>query len=389
MTSRRRIAPLYTLKVEKETIKLAQAFTIARDSRDHVEVVLVTLHDPKTSVVLGKGEARAYARYNETPDSVIDDIEQCRQSIEAGKFPDSLHAAAANAVNCALIDAQCTKRGRPIADALAIKCWPDYVITGNTISLDTPDAMATQTRKLLANGAHILKIKLGSNEDGQNLTRLRRIVGAVKAHGVPDVKLSVDFNEGCVTMDGTPDIAHANDVIDFGATNGIQFLEQPFPEKYDHEDAPARLRYPVTKLDKKLPILADESYHTEDSLESVLGICGYRGINMKLAKTGGLKNGVAMVDHLIKHYPEALLSIGSMASSSLSAAADYSLVAYAMDRGAKVAFVDIDSPTLVGPENDRAHAMRMEGSKLFAPPPELWGGGKAIGYERKPMASLR
>eukprot|EP01034_Spumella_vulgaris_P036153 gene36153-44591_t len=143
----------------------------------------------------------------------------------------------------------------------------------------------------------------------------------------------------------------------YAKQHGVKFVEQPFPPKYDFPEEHNKTHpenliseayfHPLRLVDKcGLNVLADESCHDIDSLESILGKCCYDGVNLKLGKTGGLTNGMHFVDTVIRDYPRAWLGIGSMASSSLSAAADYLLASYALHKGANVVFIDIDSPTL-------------------------------------------
>jgi L-alanine-DL-glutamate epimerase-like enolase superfamily enzyme len=245
--------------------------------------------------------------------------------------------------------------------------------------------MAAQTKGLLESSATVIKIKLGSNNEANGniecLKKITQIIADFKSRHssamTPEIQLSIDFNEGCVRTDeqGTkvPDIAHCNEVLAFAAEHHIDFVEQPFPAGYDTKDVFAGLNK------HGVPILADESCHTADNLSAVLGDYGYDGVVMKLGKTGGLRNAIKMVDKMHAEYPDALLCVGSMASSSLASAADYALAAYAQKTGANLCRVDVDSPTLMGHQNDRAHCMEMKGGVLYAPPARLWGAGASAG----------
>lgn len=355
-------SPPYRLHLKVEHFDLARPFIISRGAKADLDLVTVELHDRKTGVLLGRGECRPYARYRETTDSICTAIEAARAPLERGIFPDTLHAAAANAVNCALLDATCKRNAQPIATTLQIGTLPPHMTTCVTVSVDTPAAMAAQTQHYLDSGATILKIKLGQ---GDNLPRLKAIAQQLAAHSRP-THLSLDFNESCTLPDGTPDLAQCNAVMAFAAAHQVRYVEQPFPQEYDTT---------VAHIQKHgVPVIADESCHDSASLPHLLENCGYDGVNLKLGKTGGLTRAIAMLDTLKTHYPHALVGIGSMLSSSLSAAADYTLAACAQAKGIPLISIDIDSPSLMGHAHDRPHALMLEGNCLHAPAPELWGG---------------
>ena len=95
-----------TLIVADERWPIAGAFTIARGSKTEAHVVVAQIAE---DAHLGRGEAVPYARYGESVDSVMAEIEQARAAIEAGADREALQAllpagAARNALDCALWD---------------------------------------------------------------------------------------------------------------------------------------------------------------------------------------------------------------------------------------------------------------------------------------------
>jgi L-alanine-DL-glutamate epimerase-like enolase superfamily enzyme len=109
-----------------------------------------------------------------------------------------------------------------------------------------------------------------------------------------------------------------------------------------------------------VPLCADESCHTRADLPRLAG--RYGCINIKLDKTGGLTEAVALL-----YDARALglkIMIGCMVSTSL-AMAPASLLAGAAD------FVDLDGPLLLA--GDRAPGLRYERDILHPPAPALWG----------------
>src|SRR5690606_22691927 len=102
------------------------------------------------------------------------------------------------------------------------------------------------------------------------------------------------------------------------------------------------------------------SVHDRGSLAGLAA--RYDAVNIKLDKTGGLTEALAMVAAA----REAGLGVfvGCMLATSLSMA-PASLAAQLAD------YVDLDGPLLLA--RDHAPALVYEGSRLMPPPPALWG----------------
>lgn len=108
------------LEVTTDSWPIEGGFTIARGSRTHAHVVVATLSDGAHK---GRGECVPYARYGETVEGVMADIERLRADIERGldrvALQDAMPAGAArNALDCAFWDLE-AKRGGTTAAALA------------------------------------------------------------------------------------------------------------------------------------------------------------------------------------------------------------------------------------------------------------------------------
>src|SRR5689334_16911554 len=219
-----------------ETWPLKETFRISRGSRTETRVVVVTVSDGKHT---GRGEAAPIRRYNQTPESVLAQIESLptgnnlnRESLQNFLPP----GAARNAVDCALwdLDAKCSgKRAWQIAN-VEMKA---EVTTSFTISLDTADKMGLKAK--VHSAAPILKLKLGG--DGADVARVEAVRKAA-----PNYRLLVDANESW-----TPE--HFRDVAPKLKQLGVELIEQPFPASADDV---------LEKLDHPIPICADESCHT-------------------------------------------------------------------------------------------------------------------------------
>ncbi|MEO1194796.1 MAG: N-acetyl-D-Glu racemase DgcA [Pseudomonadota bacterium] len=319
------------IDVRSERFALAETFTISRGSKTHAEVITVEVtQDGKT----GRGECVPYGRYGETRAGVAADIAALPVDVTRAALQELMPAGAArNAVDCALWDLEAKIAGRRAWD-LAGRSAPDRVTTAFTLSLGAPAAMQAAAAKQ----AHrpLLKIKLGTPDDMPRLEAVRR--------GAPDAGIVVDANEGW-SADIYTDLApHLSRL-------GVLLVEQPLPAGDD--DALLGLARPV-------PVCADESCHDRAGLSALKD--KYDVINIKLDKTGGLTEALALKDAALA---EGFgIMVGCMVGTSLALAP-----ALVLTPGA--AFVDLDGPLLLA--EDRAHPLQIDGSQIYPPPVELWG----------------
>ena len=324
------------LTVRHESWPIAGSFTISRGSKTSAEVVVVTLEEDGA---VGRGECVPYARYGETLEGVMAALEAARPRIEAGLERDGIAAvleprAARNALDCALWDLEAKRRGQPLWQRLGME-EPQPLVTAYTLSLDTAEAMRAAAEK----AAHrpLLKVKLGRGEG--DLARLRAI-----REGAPASRLIVDANEGW-----KPEALPA--LLDTCAELGVVMVEQPLPAGNDGA---------LQGLRRAVPVCADESAHDRHGLGTLLG--KYDAINIKLDKTGGLTEALALAEAA---RAEGLqLMVGCMVATSLA-------MAPAMLVARHAAVVDLDGPLLLA--RDREPGIRFEGSRMFWPPRELWG----------------
>ena len=318
------------ITVQPETFQLAQVFTISRGSRSQAEVLTVRI---EKDGVIGWGECVPYARYGESLASVTTQIEAL-EDISYGELAEALPAGAArNALDCAFWDLQAKTSGVPVAQRIGLqKLQPQ--ITAYTLSLDSPEAMESQAKL----NAHrpLLKIKLGTPDDMPRLEAVRR--------GAPKARIIVDANEGWsaeVYSDLAPHLLRL----------GVELVEQPLPASED--DA-------LLGLARPLPICADESCHDRSSLPHMRGKYDYA--NIKLDKTGGLTEALALRDAALK--AGFGLMVGCMVGSSLAMAPAVLLAQAAQ-------FTDLDGPLLLA--EDRDHALKFDADGVHPPVAALWG----------------
>ncbi len=327
----RREERMMTLQCATENFPLAETFTIARGSKTEARVVTVTI---TRDGIAGRGECVPYARYGESVGSVRDQIAAVPEDVTRTALQGLLPPGAArNAVDCALWDLEAKRAGVRVWDLLGLPA-PRPLVTAYTLSLDTPERMRAAAARNA--GRPVLKIKLGTAEDMARLEAVRT--------GAPASRIIVDANEGW-TAEIYADLApHLRRL-------GVALVEQPLPAGRD--DMLAEIAHPV-------PVCADESCHDRGTLAGLRG--KYDAVNIKLDKTGGLTEALALRAEAVAAGFEVM--VGCMVGTSLGMA-PAALVAQG------VAFVDLDGPLLLA--RDRDAAIRYEGSVMGVPEAALWG----------------
>ena len=311
------------------------SFTISRGSRTHANVVVVELQQGEH---IGRGECVPYARYDESIESVIAELAALKEQIAAGLTRQEMQSllpagAARNALDCAYWDLACKKSGQRIWQQLEDP-QPKPLLTAFTLSLDTPERMKEAAIK----NAHrpLLKLKLAGEGDVERVAAVRE--------GSPNARIIVDANEGWneqqyLTM--VPELVKL----------GVEMIEQPFPASDDA--ALAHLPRPIT-------LCADESCHDSSSLKNIIG--RYDMINIKLDKTGGLTEAIALKEEAEKAGLQIM--VGCMVATSLAMAPAF-IVAQ------NVQIVDLDGPLLLA--EDRQSGIQFDESLMNVYQAELWG----------------
>jgi len=318
------------MTVTPDVFRLAEVFTISRGSRTEAKVLTAQITRDGAK---GWGECVPYARYGETLDSVTAQILGLPDEISRAALQDALEPGAArNAVDCALWDLAAKQAGKRVWQLAGLTA-PGPEITAFTLSLDTPENM----RAAAAKHAHrpLLKIKLGTPDD---MARLE----AVRA-GAPDAAIIVDANEGWsaeVYSDLAPHLVRM----------GVKLVEQPMPAGQDGM---------LAEIARPLPVCADESCHDRASLADLKG--KYDVVNIKLDKTGGLTEALALRDAArAEGYG---IMVGCMVGSSLAMAP-----AVLLAQGA--GFIDLDGPLLLA--EDRENPLKYDESGVHPSEPALW-----------------
>lgn len=279
------------------TLQLAETFVISRESSDEDDVVQAELRHEGVS---GFGEAAPIERYDETAASALAYLEEhagalgddpfALEEIEA-RLPEGENAARA-AIDGALHDLQGKLLGVPVWKLLGLpRSGPP---TSWTVWLGDPDDMARRAEKASAR-FHRLKLKLGAG-DGLDVERVRAV------RSVTSLPLQVDVNEGWTLDEALEALPQLSEL-------GVAYCEQPLPAG-DEGGRTLKERSPI-------PIYVDEDCHRLGDVAACAEIA--HGINIKLAKSGGIREAIRMV-----HAARALdlgVMLGCMIESGLGIAA--------------------------------------------------------------------
>jgi len=240
-----------------------------------------------------------------------------------------------NAIDCALWDIDAKRTGRRVWELAGVD--PGPVRTLFTIGLDSPTVMAS------AADAHRtwpwLKVKLGGPGSDDDLGRINAVREAA-----PDAKLLVDINGGWTR-------AQLDAYRPALAALGVSVIEQPLAPGLD--DSLADWAGPV-------PLCADESITDRLSLDALAA--GYRFINIKLDKTGGLTEALALAT--AARVRGLGVMVGCNLGTSLAIAPALLIARYAD-------IVDLDSPLLLAA--DRGSPLTYKEDLISWPEPALWG----------------
>ncbi|MDI3362870.1 L-Ala-D/L-Glu epimerase [Lelliottia sp. V89_10] len=300
-----------TVKVYEEAWPLHTPFVISRGSRSEACVVVVEIEEDG---IKGAGECTPYSRYGESLASVMAQVMTIVPELEKGMSREALQqalpaGAARNAVDCALWSLEAHRQNHTISESLGV-ALPETIVTAQTVVIGEPSQMAASARALYESGARLLKVKLDDHLISERMVAIR---GAV-----PDATLIVDANESW----RSEGLAARCQLL---ADLGVAMLEQPLPSA---EDAA------LENFIHPLPICADESCHTRASLAGLKG--RYEMVNIKLDKTGGLTEALALAKQARAEGFALMLGCMLCTSRAISAA---------LPLTEQVSFADLDGPT--------------------------------------------
>ena len=316
------------------SLPLKKAFRISRGAKNSAEVVTVELIERG---LRGRGEAVPYARYGESVESVLEQIDAIKNDLQNGISNVNLNAllpagAARNAVDCALWDLESKNTDTPVWKLLERE-EPKNVKTAMTISLDKPEIMAKDV--ISYGNQKLIKIKLDSKFVLESVSRIRSVA--------PQARIIIDANESWTAEQLK---VWQSDLHKMK----VDLIEQPLPAGEDNA---------LSEFEHLIPICADESFHTSEDIKRINGL--YDCVNIKLDKTGGLTEGLKCIEKASEN--NLIVMLGCMIASSLS-------MAPALLLASDASFVDLDGPFFLK-EDVNPSLISTSGKLCYSS--ELWG----------------
>jgi len=281
-------------------LQLKHTFHTSRSSSDVTKVIITEFEHEG---IVGYGEASPIRRYSEDVETagtflrkvdlskfhspfLLEDILIYVDSIAEG------NSAAKCAIDIALHDWIGKKLNVPLYQMWGLN--PEKTPKSSfTIAIDTKEVIEQKVRE--AEEFPILKVKLGGDNDQEIINAIRKIT---------DKKLYVDANEGW------KDKQLALERIKWLKDQNVEFVEQPMPASQLDD-----IKWLRDKSD--LPLIADESVHRSSDIPKLKE--AFNGINIKLMKSGGLRDAMKMI-----HTARALnmkVMMGCMVESSVGISA--------------------------------------------------------------------
>ncbi len=238
------------------------------------------------------------------------------------------NTAAKSAIDMALYDLTGKILDMPVYRLLGLNPARTPV-SSFTIAIDTPEEMARLAAE--ATNYPTLKIKVGTSRDIEMVRAIREVSNAT---------LRVDANAAWTPKE-------AIRTIEALAPYGIELIEQPVAA---HDLDGLRL----VREHSPIPIIADESCVTLEDVPRMAGRVD--GINIKLAKCGGLRNALKMIHTARAHRLSVMF--GCMVSSSLAITAAAHLTPL-------VDYADLDGALLLA--HDPFQGVRFEQGRIRLP----------------------
>ncbi len=299
-------------------LQLKHTFTISRKSIDIQPCVIVILKDGNLS---GYGEASSNPYYQITVPMMIADLEKIRPLIESSgtETPEVFWTKTAPhlknnlfalcALDIAYHDLYARKKGKKLYELWG-HTTEKNPLTDYTIGIDSIDKMVDKMKEL---PWPIYKIKLGTSEDIAIVKALRKHSNAI---------FRIDANCGWEVEETLRNAIELKKL-------GVEFLEQPI--KADNWEGHKEIF-----IHSVLPVIADESCIKEEDVTRCFN--HFHGVNIKLAKCGGLTPGRRMIQEAKQL--GLLTMVGCMTESTVGISAIAQLLP-------ELDYVDMDGPLLL------------------------------------------
>jgi L-Ala-D/L-Glu epimerase len=256
-------------------LKLKHPFTISRGTRTEIPSIIVELsHNGKS----GFGEATANPYYHTTVEKFEEELIEKHKTIEvfSNQTPEEywtylLPYFANNMFLLCALDEAYTDLYTRLQNLKLYQYWSlkleNLPQTNYTIGIDSIEKMTSKMKEV---PWPIYKIKLGTKDDIQIVTELRKHSNSV---------FRIDANCGWEVTETVKNSVELKKL-------GVEFIEQPLP-------ADNWKGSKVVYENSHLPIIADESCIIETDVEKCYN--HFHGVNVKLMKCGGLTPAKRMI----------------------------------------------------------------------------------------------
>lgn len=317
-------------------LKSKYPFRIAHGVRTETATFIVELHDGE---YVGYGEATPVPYYGVTPEGMNALLEEHRHAIEKFDFShpkeywEFLNPLIGHnhflqcAIDIAAYDLWAKRANKTVYQMLGLDI-SNIPYSNYTIGIDEIPKMVEKMKEF---DFPIYKIKLGTDQDIEIVKALRKETNAV---------FRVDANTAW-TVEQT--ISFSKEMKNLG----VEFIEQPLKSD-DYHGMKEVIEY------TSLPIIADESCITEQDVQKCIGV--FSGINVKLAKCGGITPGLRMITEARKNNMQVMM--GCMTESSIGISAIAQLLPL-------LDYVDMDGTMLIA--NDPADGVYLDKGKAIFP----------------------
>ncbi len=303
-----------TLTTHVLTLHLRHTFTISRGSEDVANTLLIRLAAPGVEAF---GESAPISRYGESVERDarllagldLGGVDLWHFDDVLGLLPDDARSARC-ALDLALHNLAGKRLSAPLYKLLGLN--PRQTVdTSFTIGIADRTKVIEKTRE--ADHFSVLKVKVGDGNEEETLEAIRSVYRG---------RIRVDANEGWEPDEAVKKLKALERFK-------IEFCEQPIAA-----GRPEKLRY--VRERSPIPIFVDEDSRTLADLAPLYGCVD--GINIKLAKCGGIREAIRMI-----HSARALgmkIMLGCMIESSVLATAAAHLTPL-------VDYADLDGPLLI------------------------------------------
>ncbi len=329
------------IRAEPLDLELKRTFTIAHGASQRRENLLVRLSFGGET---GLGEVAIVPYYGHTrseAEAILENLAMVLQDqdpfdlqsleenlavLDPGRRAPHVRAA----LECACLDLVGRFLGVPLWKLLGLHP-AKAPLTSYTLPILSPGEVLQAAGEV--EGFPIFKLKVRSLEDLESVKVLRE--------ARPQATLRVDANEALSLEDAL------RMVRELEALGGVDLFEQPLPR----EDLEGLAR---VKEASAIPIVADESVRTARDVFRLAGKVD--GVNLKLAKTGGIRETLNAV--AVARAAGMKVMLGCMVESTLGVTAMAHLASLAD-------FLDLDGPLLVA--NDPFRGVRIREGFLELP----------------------